>query len=292
MNSRNTSYKIFTALNYGFMLLVILVTLIPFLNIAALSTSSVSAIINSKVTFFPVGFNVDAYKVVLDDSNFFVAYKNTIVYTVLSALISIIFTIICAYPLSKKNLFGRKVFMSVVIFTMMFNGGLIPNYILIRSLGWVDHIWAIIIPGAISQWNLLVTVNFFQSLPDSLEEAAQIDGLNHMQIFMKIILPLSKPIIATIGLFYAVAMWNNWFGPMIYMNSGDKYPITLYLRNMIMGAEIAAKSGNAKDVIGAASNPTTIRSAAIMLVTLPILCVYPFVQKYFVKGVMIGAVKG
>lgn len=285
-------YKIFKYTNYAFMVFVILLTLTPFLNVVSMSFSSNSAIILGEVGIIPKGFNLGAYKRVLADPYFFTGYKNTIVYTCCSTLVSLFMTTICAYALSKKRLTGRKAIMSLIILTMIISGGLVPNFILIKSLGWINKIWAIIIPGAISHWNLFITIAFFQTLPNSLEEAAEIDGLNPIQIFAKIVLPLSKPILATITLYYAVSSWNNWFGPWVYMTTKDKYPVTLYLRSLIVGAELAAREGDVDAMQKAGFSPTTIRTATIVLVSFPILMVYPFIQKYFVKGVMIGSIKG
>jgi putative aldouronate transport system permease protein len=172
---------------------------------------------------------------------------------------------------------------------MFFHGGIIPNYVLINSLGWIDTIWAVVLPPAVTVWHLMIMRTFFQTIPESLEEAAQIDGMNSFGILIKIILPLSKPIIAVIALFLAVFQWNNWFGPLIYLNSTDKFPVTLILRNILDGARLAAEEGKEIEAIPPAE---TLKAAALVIVTLPIITLYPFLQRYFVKGMLIGSIKG
>jgi len=200
-------------------------------------------------------------------------------------------TILAAYPLSKKWLRGNSILMNLFLFTMFFNGGLIPNFLFIRSLGLMSTIWAIVLPLAINPFYMIIMRAFFQSLPESLEEAAEIDGLNPLRILTTIVLPLSKPILATVGLFYAVFFWNDWFRPLIFLNDSRMQPVTLYLRNMVMGQQLAAQQGQVSDA-GSELVSETLKSASILLVSVPIICLYPFVQRYFVKGILIGSVKG
>lgn len=284
------SYRIFQIINVTFMVFVVCATLYPFLYLVAQSFSSEAAIYAGKVTFLPVDFTTKTYEVVFRTSDFFNAYKNTIIYTIAGTLVSVSLSAILAYPLSKPNLLGQRILTPFIVFTMFFTGGLIPNYILINSLGMRNTIWSIIIPGAISTYNVLLMRSFFYSLPNELEEAAAVDGLNTYGIFLKIVLPLSKPILATMVLFYAVGMWNNWFGPFIYLDDKKLHPVALYLRGIVAGAtgstEIGASTEEASQ-IGA-----NIRSCTMVLTALPIMCVYPFVQRYFVQGMMIGSVKG
>ena len=193
---------------------------------------------SGEITFYPKGFTLGTYKVLLKDTSFWISYRNTIIYTVLGTLISLALTVLLAYPLSKKRLKGRSVFLGIILFTMFFSGGLIPTYLLVtRMLRMRNTIWAVVIPGAISTYNVLITRTFFEGLPEELEEAAAIDGMSTYGIFFKIVLPLSKPILATMGLFYAVGMWNNWFGPFIYLDTKSLFPVSLYLRNIIAGAQ-------------------------------------------------------
>lgn len=290
----NKSYRAFQVLNGFIMTFIVLICLYPLLYTFAVSLSDVSAVLSNKVTIFPVGFNLESYKIVVTHPSFGIGYKNTVLYTGLGTIIGLIMTTICAYPLSKDRLFGRGVIMKFMVFTMFFGGGMIPNFLVIKSLGLIDSLGAIVLPGAINTYYMIIMITFFKGIPASMEESASIDGLNPIQTMLFIILPLSKPVLATIALFYAVNFWNDWFYAMIYLNSSTKTPIMLVLRNIVMGAEMAAKqtgglSGKSNGIMTVAA---TFKSSAIIVATLPILVVYPFVQKYFVKGVMIGAVKG
>lgn len=281
-------YRVFQVINTIIMIFVIFITLYPFVYLVAQSFSSDAAASAGKVTFYPIGFNVNTYKYILRDNQFFRYYGNTIFYTVVGTFISVACTALIAYPLSKPRLRLNKVITPLVVFTMYFAGGMIPNYIVITQwLGLQDSMWSIILPNAISTFNLLVMKSFFAGLPEELEEAAAIDGMNTYQIFLKIIIPLSKPIIATMCLFYMVTMWNEWFTPMLYLDSKDKWPVALYVRQLVEGAnntEIGSSD--------ASSVQATVKSATMVLTSIPIICVYPFVQKYFVQGMTIGAVKG
>ena len=281
-------YRAFQVINTIIMIFVIFITLYPFVYLVAQSFSSDAAASAGKVTFYPIGFNVNTYKYILRDNQFFRYYGNTIFYTVVGTFISVACTALIAYPLSKPRLRLNKVITPLVVFTMYFAGGMIPNYIVITQwLGLQDSMWSIILPNAISTFNLLVMKSFFAGLPEELEEAAAIDGMNTYQIFLKIIIPLSKPIIATMCLFYMVTMWNEWFTPMLYLDSKDKWPVALYVRQLVEGAnntEIGSSDASSVQV--------TVKSATLVLTSIPIICVYPFVQKYFVQGMTIGAVKG
>lgn len=284
------SYKIFKVINVLILLLIVYVTLFPFLNVVAQSFSGRAEIEAGQVNLIPKGFNLTTYKLVLHDKTFWTSYRNTIVYTVIATLISIVMTTIFAYVLSKKRLIGRKFFTSFAIFTMFFNGGLIPNYILIKDLGWTNTIWAMVIPGAISIFNMLIMKSFFEGMPESLEEAAAIDGSSTYGTLFRIVLPLSKPILATMVLFYAVGNWNSWFGAFLYLDKSDMFPVTLYLRNLIAGATSSANAGatGADDLTQIGAN---IKAVTMVLTVLPIIMVYPFIQKYFVSGIMLGSVK-
>ena len=285
----NIGVKIFKVLNTILMILVLFVTLYPFLYLVAQSFSSDAAVSAGKVSILPIDFNIDTYKYILRDNQFFRYYWNTIFYSVCGTFISVVATALLAYPLSKPRLRLNKVITPFVVFTMYFAGGTIPNYIVITQLlGLKDSMWAIILPGTISTFNLLVMKSFFASLPEELEEAASIDGMDTYQIFLKIIIPLSKPIIATMCLFYLVGMWNEWFAPMLYLDTKDKWPIALYVRQLVEGANNTEIGSSAE----ASSVQATIKSATMVLTSIPIILVYPFVQKYFVKGMTIGAVKG
>lgn len=285
------SYKMFKVLNVIVLLIIVYLTFYPFLNIVAQSFSSQAEINAGNVNLIPKGFNVETYKVIVRDKMFWINYKNTVVYTVTATAISIVMTSMFAYALSRKRLLGRKFFTMFAVFTMFFNGGLIPNYVLIQSLGFGNTMWAIVVPGAINVFNMLIMRTFFQNIPEELEDAAIIDGSSTYNTIVRIILPLSKPIMATMILFYAVAHWNSWFPAFIYLDKKELFPVTIYLRNLIAGTENSLTTGatSADDLVQIASN---VKSVTMVLTVLPILSVYPFIQKYFVSGVMLGSVKG
>jgi putative aldouronate transport system permease protein len=286
----STSYRVFQAFNIAVLLLVVVLTLYPFVNIVAQSFSSESAISAGKVNLFPVGFDTSTYQVVMNDAMFWRNYGNTVLYTVVATAISLVLTTCMAYVLSKRHLRGRKFLVGFVIFTMFFNGGLIPNYVLISQLGMKNTLWAVVLPNAISVFNLLVMKAFFENMPAELEEAAMIDGLTTFGILLRIVLPLSKAILATMMLFYAVANWNAWFGAFLYLDDKSQFPVTIYLRNMIAGATSGTSAGATGDDLTQIA--ASIKAVTMVLTVLPILCVYPFVQRYFVTGVMLGSVKG
>jgi len=267
----------------------VFVTFYPFLNMVAQSFSSEGNINAGRVNLIPRGFNIETYKVVMGDSMFWTNYKNTVIYTVVATLISMVLTTTFAYAISKRHLKGRNFFIAIAVFTMFFNGGIIPNYVLITSLGMKNTLWAIVLPNAISVFNLLIMKSFFENMPPELEEAAAIDGLNTYGILFRIVLPLSKAVLATMILFYAVINWNAWFGAFLYLDKSELFPVTIFLRNMIAGASTATSIGGSTDnLTQIASN---IKSVTMVLSVVPILLVYPFVQKYFVSGVMLGSVK-
>ncbi|MEG2582921.1 MAG: carbohydrate ABC transporter permease, partial [Oscillospiraceae bacterium] len=245
------------------------------------------------VTIIPRGWNLNAYKEVMSDSYFWSSYKNTIVYTVVGTTISVFLTSMLAYGLSRPNLIFRKQISFMILFTMFFSGGLVPNFLLVKELNLYNSMWAIILPGAISTYNMIITRTFIQGLPEELFESVKLDGGNDFQIFTKIVLPLSKPVIATISLFYAVSLWNAYFGPMIYLKDAAKYPLQIILKDLILSQNANNMSAGAAEAMGQTMMTSDmIISSSIIISIIPILCVYPFIQKYFVKGVMVGAVKG
>ncbi|MEV1084245.1 carbohydrate ABC transporter permease [Streptomyces sp. NPDC050211] len=284
------SYRVFQGVNGFILTVVVVVTLYPFVNIIARSFSSEQRIRAGEVTLWPEGFNLTTYKIVFQDAMFWRNYGNTVLYTVVATAIAMILTTCYAYVLSKKHLKGRGLLVGVAVFTMFFTGGLIPNYVLITSLGLKNSIWAIALPNAISVFNLLVMKAFFESLPTDLEEAAQIDGLSTYGILLRIVLPLSKAVVATMVLFYSVSFWNSWFSAFLYLDKSELMPVTVYLRNLIAGATTGGNAGAADAQLSQVG--ANIQAVTIVLTSLPILCVYPFVQRYFVSGVMLGAVKG
>jgi len=273
------------------LLVVVVVTLYPFLHMLAVSLSSDVHVMKNTVSFWPKGFNLNMYKLVLGDSQIWVAYKNTLIYTVLGTFISLVVTSTGAYALSRSDMALRKSFTLLIVVTMFFSGGMIPTFLVVRSLELVDTVWGMVLPGAVSTWNLILMRTFFSGIPKELEESGRIDGLNDIGIFIRIIVPLSKASFATIALFYAVGMWNNFIYPLLYLRSPDLFPLQVLLRNLVLAG--SASSGDVTSIGG--DNMVieeSLKYATIMVSTLPILIVYPFVQKYFVKGAMIGAVKG
>ncbi|MFS0705946.1 carbohydrate ABC transporter permease [Cellulomonas sp. 179-A 9B4 NHS] len=285
-------YRVFTWLNVSALVLVMGLMLYPFLTVVAQSFSSEAAIRSGDVSFWPVGFNLNTYRAVAENPLFWTNYRNTVLYTVVGTVVAMALTTTYAYVLSKGHLRGRGLLIGFAVFTMFFNGGIIPNYVLISSLGMKNTLWAVVLPGAISIFNLLVMKSFFENLPSELEEAAQIDGLGWFGIFGRIVLPLSKAVIATMVLFYSVQYWNDWFTAFLYIDEQQRQPVTMFLRNLIAGASSAASEGAAAQSAATQSISVNIQAVTMVLTVLPILCVYPFVQRYFVSGVMLGSVKG
>jgi len=288
---RSRGERVFGVVNVAVLLLAVAVTLFPFLTVIAQSLSSEKYIDMGAVSIWPRGWNIDTYKVVMADPMFWTNYRNTVVYTAVATAISMFLSTIFAYAISKKELRGRGFFIGLAVFTMFFSGGLIPNYVLVNGLHMTNTIWAVVIPNAISVFNVLIMKSFFENMPSELEEAAAIDGLSVYGTLWRIVLPLSKAVLATMFLFYAVANWNSWFQAFIYLDRSDMFPVTIYLRNLIAGASSAQTSGAnaASDLTGISAN---IKAVTMVLTVLPILCVYPFIQRYFVSGVMLGSVKG
>jgi putative aldouronate transport system permease protein len=282
-------YRVFRVVNVAVLLGVVVVTLYPFVHVVARSFSDELYIRRGEVNLLPKGFNTETYQLVMSDGMFWRNYANTVVYTVVATFIAIVLTTCYAYVLSKRELRGRNVLIGIAVFTMFFNGGLIPNYVLVTSLGMKNTIWAIVLPNAISVFNLLVMKSFFENMPRELEEAAQIDGLSTYGILWRIVLPLSKAVMSTMVLFYAVSFWNSWFTGFLYMDRAELFPVTVYLRNLLLGAETASSTGGGADNLAQAA--ANIQAVTIVLIVLPILFVYPFVQRYFVSGVMLGSVK-
>lgn len=273
---------------YGVMLVALLGCLVPFVYMLALSLSSPQAIIARRVFLWPVGLNFDAYQQIFIYPNFFRAYGYTLFYTVAGTAIALGMTNLFAYPLSKPFLRGQRVVMKLVVFSMYFAGGLIPNYLLVSSLRLTGSVWAMLVPFAVSQFNLIILISFFKGIPRELEEAALLDGLGYFGILTRIVMPVSTAALATIGLYTAVFFWNDWFNGLIYLRT-DQYPVMLFLRNIVNGT---ATMG---DTAGSADKSTiaiSIKTAVIITSTLPIILLYPFLQKYFVKGLTVGSVKG
>ena len=285
----------FDWINTVFLVLLSAVFLYPLLMTLGLSFSSAKALVGQNVILLPKGFTLQSYQTILSDPSILRYYWNTIVYAGTGTLTSLLLTSLMAYPLTVAEFKGKKLINVLLLVTMFFGGGMIPSYLNIRNLHMIDTIWAMILPGAISAWNVIMFVNFFKGIPDSLRESATIDGAGHLRILFSIVLPLSKALLATIALFTIVGFWNDYFSAMLYLDSTSKMPIQIFLRKILVNMEL--NEGIAKDtdmsrlmdMINA--NPRTVKAATTIVTILPILCVYPFLQKYFTKGMMLGAVK-
>lgn len=279
-------YRVFQVCNTILMVFICCVMLYPFLYLIAQSFSSADAIIAGKVGLLPVDFSVSTYIYVLTGGEFVGNYLNTIIYSIVGTFLALFCSAILAYPLSKPELRGNKIVGPLIIFTMYFGGGMIPNYILMISLGLQDKVAAFLLPGLISTYYVILMRSFFSTVPRELEEAGEIDGLNKFGVFFRIALPLSKPIMATMALFYLVQYWNDWFDAFLYLDTQSKWPVAYYLRNLI------STSQTVEDAAETLSISANIKSCAMVLTAAPIICVYPFIQKYFVQGMMLGGVKG
>lgn len=284
--------SVFDYINITIMLLVIFITCYPLYYMGIISISSGLAVQRGDVFLFPVGINLKAYQVVLSDPGIVRSYANTLLYTSTGVLINLIMTILCAYPLSRRHLYGKSIFAFFVIFTMFFDGGLIPKYIVVHSLGLVNSMWAIVLPPAINVFNLILMRTFFENVPEELHEASTVDGAGEWRALLRIVLPLSMPIIATLLIFYTVAHWNSFFPALIYLNEKALYPLQIILRNIVIQGELAAQTPEMDSVESMTVIAQNVKYAVVFIAILPVLAVYPFVQKYFVQGAMLGAVKG
>jgi len=268
-------------------LIAVFICLVPFLYILSQSLSSNRAIVSQAVTIYPIDFNIEAYKVVFGDFGMVYSLFYTVILTVVFVLIALTVTILAAYPLTKKRLKGRNILLLMMLFTMYFSGGLIPDYLNVKNLNLLNTPWALILPGMMSVYYMIILKSFFQNLPESLEEAAHLDGCNDLQILLKIVLPLSKPALATISLLYAVFRWNYFQDALFYITDQNLYTIQLKLYNVInISQQMAGENVNVN------LPSEALKAASIMFGTVPILLAYPWLQKYFVSGIMIGAVKG
>ena len=297
VKDNSLSSRILDIVIYVSLILLMIVTLYPIIYIFSVSVSSTTAYESGRVVFLPVEFNLEAYDVILKAGTIPRSFVNSVIYTVVYTIVSLFMTTTMAYPLSrsKDRVAFKGFFSKLVIFTMFFNAGIIPNYLVVKGLGLMDSMWALILPSAISTYNLVVMRSFFEGIPDDLEEAAFIDGANEITIFWKIMLPLSKAALATVGLFYGVYMWNSWFNAMLYLQSDTKFPLQLIIRQIIMQNQMAAElaaMGDTSMMTDQTTNSVSLKYATLFLSILPMLAVYPFIQKYFVKGVMVGSVKG
>lgn len=276
------------------MVLIAFITIYPLYYIFINSFSGSAAVASNSVLFYPKNVNFSAYKIVFQDASIVRSFFNSVFYTAAGTLINVVLTAMCAYPLSRKNLYGRKLIVSFIMFTMFFSGGIIPLFITVNNLHLYNSIWAVLLPSAISVYNVIVMRTFFQGIPYELTESAYIDGANDIFIFVKIIVPLATPIIATMILFYGVGNWNSFYNALMFLSDKVKYPVQLVLRSIVIDGATSdlAFSMGSESASNANIDTRSIKYAVIAVTTLPIMAVYPFVFKYFKKGVMIGSVKG
>ena len=296
---QSRSRRVFLILNVIFLILTALTCLFPFVNLLAISFSSKLAVVAGKVTFWPIDFTTKAYGFILKNVSFKRSLLVSVERTAIGVVVNLVLIVLTAYPLSKSTQeFGaRNIYSWFFVITMLFNGGLIPTYLVVRNTGLIDSIWALILPGALPVFSMLVVMNYMRSLPKELEEAAFIDGATHLQTLVRIILPVSLPTLATVTLFSFVNHWNSWFDGMIYMNSVEKYPLQSYLQTVVINPEAFFRNASSRSTSDLAVylelvNARTTNAAQLFLAVIPILLVYPFLQKYFTTGLVMGSVKG
>ncbi|GEN87746.1 carbohydrate ABC transporter permease [Oceanobacillus sojae] len=297
MRKFQLSDKGFDVLNTIFVTIIVLLIVYPLIFVLSASISSPSAVNTGKMWLWPVDISFSGFKTVFQNDAIWSGYRNTIIYTVVGTILHLVILLPCAYALSRKEIAGKQFIMWFFLFTMLFNGGLIPTYLVIQSLGMIDTIWAIVVPNVVGAWSILVARAFFQqSIPDQLVEASKIDGATDFHIFFKIVLPLSLPIIAVMALFHAVGLWNQYFNALIYLSDETKYPLQLILREILilnegMTGGAGSEGGSVNSFAEQIETASLIKYAVIIVSSLPLLIVYPFVQRFFVKGVLIGSVK-
>ncbi|MBP1990940.1 carbohydrate ABC transporter permease [Paenibacillus eucommiae] len=293
MHHLSLSRKIFVVGNYTFLILISLLCLFPLIQVLAISFSSSPAASAGLVKLIPVDFSLDSYKYILQKKEFINSFSITMQRVVLGYILNILLALLCAYPLSKevKEFRVRTYYAWFFVFTILFGGGLIPTYVVVSATGLLDTIWALVLPGAVGVFNVILLLNFFRGLPKEIEESAFMDGAGHWTVLWKMFVPMSMPVLATISLFTLVGHWNAWFDGLIYMNFPDKYPLSTYLQLMVINSNPMKMDIN--NLQGALEiSERTTRAAQIFLGALPILIVYPFLQRYFVKGIVLGSVKG
>lgn len=285
------------AFNICIYIIVIVLTLLvlyPVIYVISASFSNSEAVAQGKVWLLPVDFSIEAYKAVFRHKDLWIGYRNTIFYTVAGTVINVVLTMICAYPMARKDLVGRKALSMFFTFTMLFNGGMIPNYLLVKSLGMTNTVWSMLIPGAMSVYNMIVARTFIESnIPTDMLEAAKIDGCSDFRFFLQIVLPLSKAIIAVLALWYAVGHWNSYFNAFLYLTDKELYPLQIFLKEILVQSKISSDViTNAADAAEMQNMKLLLKYAVIVVSTVPMFAFYPIAQKHFVKGVMIGSVKG
>lgn len=285
--------KLFMVLTYVLTIVACVLVLIPMLFVVAASFSSPEALLSARVFLWPVEFTTRGYKMILEHGQLMVGFKNTFSYAIVGVCINIVMTILAAYPLSRKDLKIRNVVMFMFAFTMLFNGGMIPTYLLVKNLGLLDTFWVMVLPNALAVWNVIITRTYFQTtIPDEMLESANIDGCDDFQFVLKMVLPLSGAIIAVNVLLYAVGHWNSYFNAMLYLNKTERYPLQLVLRDILIQDETAGVSMDVSKQLEKQKTRYLLQYSTIVVSTVPVMLLYPVVQKYFVTGIMVGAIKG
>ncbi len=294
--SQTRGDKVFGVINAIFIVFITIITLYPLIYVCSASISSPASVTSGRMWLWPTDITLEGYKRILKNSEIWMGYVNTIFYTVINVVISLAVTLPAAYALTVKSLPGRKFIVFVFSVTMFFSGGMIPLYVVCRNLGLVNTLWAVILPSATSMWYIILTRTFFQStIPHELEEASEIDGCSVFATFLRIVIPLSAPIIAVMALYFGVGRWNSYFGEMIFLRDRTKFPLQLFLREILIVATFNQENASNADAITMAEQlriASIIKYATMIVATLPVIAAYPFIQRYFVKGVMIGSIKG
>ncbi|MGL4344933.1 MAG: carbohydrate ABC transporter permease [Cellulosilyticaceae bacterium] len=292
MKKRFKSTSLFDVILIVILTILALITMYPFYNVLITSVANTKAIAEHTPYLLPHVIDWTGYKTIMEDAYFFKSLGVTVFITVVGTAVNMFLSVSGAYVLSKKDLVGRKLFLWIVLFTMLFNGGLVPTYLVVKDYGLVNSVWSMILPWAVSTYYMIIMKNYFMSLPPSLIEAAKIDGANEFTVLLKVILPISLPFMATFALFYSVERWNEWWNAMLYINQKNLMPLQMYLREVLINFNTQLAT-QAQAIVGSGSkvNMQAVQMATIVVSTVPILCVYPFVQKHFAKGVMVGAVK-
>lgn len=285
--------RVFLIICNTLLVLLGLIVLLPLMNILASSFSNPSAVSQGKVWIWPVDFSLVSYQNVIRYDNVWLGYRNTIFYTAFGTFMNVVITLLCAFPLSQKAFAGRKFVNKFLVFTMIFNGGMIPNYILVKQLGLLNSIWAVLLPGLLGVYNVMITRNFIETnIPGELQDATRVDGCSPAQFFRYFVLPLSKSIIAVITMYYAVAHWNEYFNSFLYLNDKELFPLQLFLRDILINSKFGGEVDDPELAVFLQAQADSLKYSVIVISTLPLMFAYPLVQKYFVKGVMVGSVKG
>ena len=284
--------KVLVVVNYTLLAIIACLMIYPLIYVLSASFSNPARTVLGDIWLFPKELTVDLYVKVFQNEKILIGYRNTIIYTVFGTFINLLFSVMIAYPLSRKDFYGRNMITVFIMITMFFSGGMIPTYLLVKDLGMLDTIWAIVLPGAVSVYNVIIMRTFFQSIPNELHEAASIDGCGNISFLLKIVMPLSMPIIAVMTLFYGVGHWNAYFDSLIYLNDESKFPLQLYLRQMLIQEDMSGMSSASDNAISEhLMQIEGLKYAVVIVASLPMLVLYPFLQKYFVSGLTLGAVK-